>query len=386
MKILQVCPYFYPFLAGQEQYVLQLSKKLKESGKNVDVYTMNHSNLPKYEMINGIDVHRFNIIAAPLNNPLSIEFLSISHRLKSFDVIHIHNEHSFSSFIIYLYNIYYKKPIVLTCHGQLIFGSPLKDWFEKVYSRTIGKLIFNSATKIIALSNEDKEYISSLGVEKNKISVLPNAIEIDYLDKNGSNKESNIKVIEKFVNRRLILFVGRIIPRKGIEYIIKCIPKVIERFSNIVFVLIGNGEYKPDAEKLCKYLGVTNHVVFLNNVSDEMLYNYYKSSEIFILPSLSEGLPTTILEAMYFDIPVISTDIPGIRSHFKDVALLVPPKNEHELSEAIIRLLSDKELAKSLHTKAKNLVVSSYTWDKVSKSYLNIYYDILGKNSTEVKF
>ncbi len=384
MKILQVCPYFYPYLAGQEKYVLQLSKKLQKYGEKVEVFTMNHSKLQRCEEIENIRVHRFNIIATLLNNPISIEFLYIFPKLKYFDIIHIHNEHSFSSFIIFIYNIFNKKPLVLTCHGQLIFGSALKDWFEKIYSRTVGKLIFNSATKIIALSEEDKGYISSLGIKETKILVLPNAIEIDDLNKKVLNQEFNSNIIEKFVDKRVILFVGRIIERKGIEYIIKCIPKVIENFNDTVFVLIGNGEYKLQAEKFCEELEVEEHVIFLSNISDTTLFDYYKSAEIFILPSLSEGLPTTILESMYFGIPVISTDIPGIRSHFKDNAILIPPKNEKELSKAIIRLLSDKEFAMSLRIKGNNLVTGKYTWDKVSKEYINIYHEILHKDVMRV--
>lgn len=382
MKILQVCPYFYPFLAGQEQYVLQLSKKLLKYGEHVDVYTSNYSNLQDFEIIDGIKVHRFDMIVAPLNNPISIKLLDIFHKLKSFDIIHIHNEHSFFSFTTCLYNIYHKKPMVLTCHGQLIFGSYFKDMFEKVYSRTIGKFMFNAATKIIALSEEDKMYISSIGVDTNKIHVLPNAIDTDDLNKHIAI-DMDTKLLEQFEAKRVILFVGRIIPRKGVEYIIKCVKDVIDQFDDATFILIGNGEYKLNAEQLCKEQGIEDHIIFLSGLPDEIFYSYYKLAEICILPSLSEGLPTTILEAMYFETPVVATDIPGIRSHFKDVALLIPPKNEYELSKSIIRLLSDKELALSLRKKGKNLVVTDYTWEKVSKSYLEIYSNIL--NHEEVK-
>ena len=231
MKILQVCPYFYPFLAGQEQYVLQLSKKLLKYSEHVDVYTSNYSNLQDFEIIYGINVHRFDIIAAPLNNPISIKFLGIFRKLKSFDVIHIHNEHSFFSFITCLYNIYHKKPMVLTCHGQLIFGSYFKDMFEKVYSKTVGKFMFNAVTKIIALSEEDKMYISSIGVDPDKIHVLPNAIDADDLNWHIA-AEIDTNLSNKFEAKRVILFVGRIIPRKGVEYIIKCVKDVSDQFDD----------------------------------------------------------------------------------------------------------------------------------------------------------
>lgn len=376
MKILQVCPYFYPYLAGQERYVLQLSKKLSKHGDQVEVFTTNHLALPRFEFIEKISVHRFNMISAPLNNPISIDFLNAFNKMKSFDVIHIHNEHSFVSFMTCLYNIVLKKPIVLTCHGQLKFGSSFKDLFEKLYSNTIGRFIFNSATKIIALSEDDKNYIAGFGINDDKILILPNAIDVDYLEKCVSNSEIYNELRSKFVDKKLVLYVGRIIPRKGIEYLIKSIGIVAKKNKNVLFVLIGDGEYKKTAEQLCEETGVSDHVLFLSGLSDESLFSYYKLSDIFILPSLSEGLPTTILEAMYFNTPVISTDIPGIRSHFKDMALLIPPKNEYELAEKIIKLFEENELASTLCINGKSYVFNNYTWDRVSESCLKIYNSI----------
>lgn len=376
MKILQVCPYFYPYLAGQERYVLQLSKKLFKHGDHVEVFTTNHSNLPRFEVIENISVHRFNMISAPLNNPISIDFLNAFNKMKSFDVIHIHNEHSFVSFMTCVYNIVLKKPIVLTCHGQLKFGSSFKDLFEKLYSKTIGRFIFNSTTKIIALSKDDKNYIASFGIDDDKILILPNAIDVDYLEKCVSNSEIYNELRSKYADKKLVLYVGRIIPRKGIEYLIKSIGIVAQKYNDVLFILIGDGEYEQTAKQLCEDTGVSNHVLFLSALSDESLFSYYKSAQIFILPSLSEGLPTTILEAMYFNTPVISTNIPGIRNHFKDVALLVSPKNEYELAEKIIKLFDENELASTLSVNGKSYVFNNYTWDRVSESCLKIYNSI----------
>lgn len=373
MRILQVCPYFYPYLAGQERYVLQLSKKLAKHGEQVEVFTTNHLDLPRFELIENIPVHRFNSIFTLLNNPISFDFLNGFKEVKSFDVIHIHNEHSFVSFITCLFNIFLKKPIVLTCHGQLKFGSTLKDLFEKLYSKTIGRFIFNSATKIIALSEDDKKYIASFRINDNKILILPNAIDAEYLENSALNSEIYSELCSKFSDKRVVLYVGRIIPRKGIEYLIKSVEIVTKKYSNVLFILVGNGEYKQTAEQLCERMGVSDHVIFLSGLSDESLFSYYKLSDIFILPSLSEGLPTSILEAMYFGTPVISTDIPGIRSHFREVALLTPPKNEQELAEKIIKLFSEDKLATSLSVNGKSHVLNNYTWDVVSDRVEKIY-------------
>ena len=375
MKILQVTQNFKPYPGGQEKYVLELSKKLKDFGHDVTVYTTNRFDLPKFEQNDGLDVYRFNMLFCPLNNPISLEFLKTFKNLKNYDVINVHNEHSFLSFITILYKFVHKKPIILTHHGQLKFGSYYKDIFERFYERTIGRLLFNSVEMIIANSEADKDFIASLGVNGDKIKVLHNAINPESL---MLNKELGRKILNpETSNKKIVLFVGRIIERKGVEFLIKSAKVVTKIRDNVLFAIIGDDPYRRQVEKWVKYLKIQNNVLFLGEVSDEVLYTYYKSADFFVLPSLSEVCPTVVLEAMYFGLPVVTTDIPGVRDHFKDVALLVPPRNEDKLAEAIVKLLDDAALRGWLSKAGEKLVKSKYTWDVVAKEYEKIYFRML---------
>ena len=375
LKILQVCPYFHPFLAGQEIYVLRLSKKLINYGHNVTIYTSNQSQLPAYEKIEGLDVFRFKMLFSPLNNPICPGFLNIFKNIKSFDIIHVHNEHAFVTFVTCMINLFYKKPIVLSCHGQLRFDNYWKDLFERLFSRTIGRLIFNSTSKITVLSESDKKYISGIGVDAKKIIVLQNAIDLDYIDSIHHSQDVQEKHDEK-----IVLYVGVLTKRKGIDYFIKSIPYVIKKHPKIHCIIVGKGEYREQLETLVNKLNLQAYVSFKGRVTTEELYYYYKISDLFVLPSVSEGLPTTILEAMNFGLPVIATDIPGIRDHFKDFAILVPPKNETELAKSIITMINDNQLREDLSRKGRELVRDKYTWDKTSKVYINIYNEIFTNN------
>jgi glycosyltransferase involved in cell wall biosynthesis len=374
LKILQVCPYFYPYLAGQEIFVLELSKQLIKSGHSVTVYTSNHSYLPVYEKIQEIDVFRFKMIFNPLNNPICPGFFNIYKKIRDFDIIHVHNEHSFVTLITYLINLFLKKPIVLTCHGQLRFDNYWKDLFEKIYSRTVGKFIFDNIDKVAALSDSDKKYLISIGVDPVKIVIIPNAINHEYLDNISYNKKMQEKNDEK-----ILLYVGVLIKRKGVEYLIRSIPDIIKH-NRVSCIIVGKGDYREQLETLVDKLNLADNIIFKGSVSTEELYFYYNTADIFVLPSVSEGLPTTILEAMYFGLPVVTTDIPGIRDHFSDSAILVPPKNEKELANAIIRVLNDLPLRESLSGRGKELVREKYTWDKVSNAYINIYHELLKNN------
>lgn len=372
LSILQVCQYFYPYLAGQEIFVLQLGKKLKKSGHDVTVYTSNHSRLPAYEKIEGINVFRFRMLFNPLNNPVCPGFLNIYKKINGFDVVHVHNEHSFVTFITCLINLYFKKAIVLTCHGQLRFNSYLKDLFEMIYSRTIGKFILSCASKIVALSNSDKEYLISIGVNAEKIAVVPNAVDLEYLENNTNSLKKH--------NGNILLYVGVLIKRKGVDYLIKSIPYLSEK-NRVKCVIVGKGDYREKLDILTGKLGIKDMIDFKGSVTTEELYNNYNNSDIFILPSVSEGLPTSILEAMYFGLPVITTDIPGIRDHFSQSAILVPPRDEKEIAKAIDRLLNDKILREKMARQGKELVKEKYNWDRVANTYIDIYNELLKNNS-----
>jgi glycosyltransferase involved in cell wall biosynthesis len=358
-------------------YVLQLSKKLNEDGNDVTVYTSNHANISKHEKIDGIDIFRFKMLFNPLNNPICPGFFAIMKNLNDFDIINVHNEHGFVTFVSCLLNLYVKKPIVLTCHGQLIFGNVLKDSFEKIYNMTIGKLLFKMVDTIIANSEGDKEYIISLGIDPSKIIVLSNAINMEHMDKVYKREIDAIKISQvKNKDKDIILFVGQVIKRKGIDYLLRSFSEVKKINSNAFLYIIGDGYYRKDAELFAKKLNVGEHVSFFGRVSESKLIASYNSSSIFVLPSLSEVCPTVILEAMYSGLPVITTDIPGINDHFRHFAEIVPARNDKELAKAIIKLLNDKNLRHDMGKKGKDLVKEKYTWDVVSKLYLDVYSKI----------
>lgn len=384
MKILQICQYFHPYLGGQEMYVRQLSKKLKDDGNDVTIYTSNHANISRHEKIDGIDVFRFKMLFNPLNNPICPGFFSILNNLKDFDVIHLHNEHGFVTVVSCLLNLYHKKPIVLTHHGQLIFGNVLKDSFEKLYNMTIGKLVFNMVDKVIANSEGDREYIVSLNVDPSKIVVLSNAINMEYRDNLYKREIESIKMSQtKNKDKDIILFVGTVIKRKGIDFLLRSFSEVRKIRKNALLFIAGDGYYRKDAELLAKKLDIDEHVSFFGRVSEEELVTLYNSSSVFVLPSLSEVCPTVILEAMYYGLPVITTDIPGINDHFRQFAELVPARNDRELAKAIINVLSDKDLRSSMSKKGRLIVKEKYTWDIVSKSYLDVYSHVCNKIKVE---
>jgi len=381
MRILQFVPYFVPYLGGQEKYVYNLSKYLVKMGHEVHVITSNFPKSKNFEEIEGITVERYKPIVRPLRNPIVLKFLRVPRRFKNFDIVHIHNEHAFSSMIAAFAKRKQNFPLVLTNHGKLIFGRYIEDRIERVYLKYIGKKIFELSDIIVVNSKSDKNFISSIVPKSTeKIYIFHNAIDIGFL-----SKRINYVTGEEFEydgSDFKILYVGALIKRKGIEWLIKAMKIVKEEMNKKVkCILVGEGQDRNYFERLVRKYNLSKTVIFAGKISDEKLIWLYKNSNIFVLPSLSEGCSTSILEAMYIGLPVIATDIPGNRDHFKDVAILVPPKDENILADAIVKLLNDEELAKHLSIIGKNLVKSKYRWDVLAKKYNKLYEELLNRVS-----
>ncbi len=146
--------------------------------------------------------------------------------------------------------------------------------------------------------------------------------------------------------------------------------------NDVLCILVGEGEDHNYFKVLVDELDLGDYVLFTDSISNEDLIWMYKNTDIFTLPSLSEVCPTVVLEAMYFGLPVVATAIPGVKDHFKEVTLLVPPKNEDRLAEAIIKLLDDEELTRRLSKAGAKLIKGKYTWDVVAKEYEEIYSEM----------
>lgn len=380
MKIVQFAPYFIPYTGGQENYIYNLSTHLVKNANQVNILTANYPECKAKESVKGILVSRYPCFARPLRNPIVPKLLSPDENISDYDIIHTHNEHSFAAMAAARISKTKNTPLIVTCHGQLRFDNPLYDSIERLYNRSLGRSVFEKADAIVALSSSDKGYISSFGIDKDKIVIIPNAIDPAELDRYRlrSDELETFKEWYNLSGKRIVLYVGQIIQRKGISYLLKSIPLILQGSKEeSVFVFVGNGDALKDSLCLAQELGIEKNVIFTGPVSARDLVAFYQIADIFVLPSLSEGLPTSILEAMHFGLPVVSTDIPGVKDHFSDFAILVPPKNELSLSNAIISVLDDEDFASMLSRRGRKLVLDKYTWDNIVGCYELLYSKVM---------
>lgn len=376
MKILHFSPYFLPHIGGVENYIYNLSRYLVKRGHEVAVISSNLPESQTFEVLDGITVKRYPCTCEMLRNPIVPSFFSRDKEIQEYDVINVHNIYGLAALAGCYYKRKYQFPLVITHHGRLIYGERLKDLCISAYSTAVMKRILSCYDAIIANSEEDEEYIASFGHDlSEKIAVAHNAVDQYILEKTEPADLDHL--LEGEIK---ILYVGGLIRRKGIEWLLRAmqILKAEEKIHDIRCFLVGSGAEERLFREMARRFDLKGNVRFLGRVSDTELAALYRGSDIFTLPSLSEVCPTVMLEAMYFGLPVIASDIPGIRDHFRNYAILTPSKDEKALSSAILELARDSGLRSRLSRNGAALIRRKYTWSAVATMYEDIYRGVRG--------
>jgi len=290
-----------------------------------------------------------------------------------FDVIHAH--HAFlPGYAGMKIAQEYKKPLVVTIHGgdfyETIFrNEKLKNHIEKV---------LNFSTKIIVVSNKLKE------IGERKLKISPDKF---VMISNGINQEEVFKgktnLLRKYKDKKIILSVSFLIKRKAIDFNLRAIAKLKEKYPDLLYLIIGDGAERKKLEKLAKKLKIDNYVKFLGQLPNNKVKEYMSICNIFCLPSYNEAFGMVYAEAMASGKPVIGCWGEGCEDFVKnrETGILVKPQNVNSLVEAIDLLLSNPRRAEEIGERAKRLILENYTYDKVIKKLIGVYNQIITMNS-----
>ena len=259
-----------------------------------------------------------------------------------------------------------KVPVRLASHHGLVENFP--PFLESIHSWIINQ---NITTNMVVVSQRVmKQAIEDEGIDPDKITVIPNGIDLPMTTELGWNDQLSLRQSLKVKpEANMLLTVGRLSTSKGHVYLLDAIPKVLRVFPNTVFVIAGGGPLLRDLEKKAYEIGIAEYVRFLGFRTD--IANLLSIADAFVLPSIWEGLPIALLEAMGSGLPVIATKVAGVDEVIIDThnGLLVPPADPNALSDAIIQLLSDNRLRERLGSAGEVLVKEKYTVEKMCRKY-----------------
>jgi len=362
--------------SGLVSHIVEIANRIKRFGNEVAIICreteIKSKNPPIYEL-------KFGGNSIPFLRNLIFPFRSLKV-LEKFDLIH--TQYHPGIFVGNTATKFLKKPHVFTYHGF----APIRAW--RIYKQGLKMIDHRIGTflalrskvhKIITVSHFLKEeLVKRYFVKEERVQVIYNGVDTERFNPNVNG--NNIRKIYKLENCPVVLYLGRLAPYKGVQFLIEVIPEVLRELPETKFLISGAMRYDiMDLSRLIKSLKVENSVVFTGYVSDRDIPNLYACCDVFCYPSLWEGFGLTPAEAQACGKPVVAFNNCALPEVVKNrrTGLLVEPRNVKALAEALICLLQDKERRIRMGLEARERVLRLFSWDKAAQQTLQVYHEAL---------
>jgi len=260
------------------------------------------------------------------------------------------------------------KPLIITCHGSDVYDFPFKDDFRYA----IAKYTINRVDHIIAVCSSDAEKLLFLGLPSSKLSIIPNGFD-DDLFKPIPQRLARAELGLPY-DKKILLSVGTLHEVKGYDYLIDAIYVISKVRDDIVTVIVGSGPLELKLRKKIEKLGLTQRVLLVGWVSHNKIPLWMNASDLFVLPSLDEGFPTVIPEAMACGKPVIGTRVGGIPDAISDnvVGIIINSRDREALAQGILEALNRKWEPEKIRRYAQK-----YSLKTVATQILQVYQHVL---------
>jgi len=314
----------------------------------------------------GIDfysVPRWDFLSWVIGSPYPV-FRNVFDLIRTVDpdVVHVNSHLFFCNYQVVKASRLLRVPCVVTVHGFMVERSFVWDVAQGFYLWTVARSLFKKASAVICLTEHDAASVGRIVGGYGKIFMIPNGVDSDFFK--PSSKDPN-----------LITWVGRLVPEKGLVYLLYAMREIVRVHPDVKLVIIGGGPLEARLVKLADGLGLRGNVRFVGSVSRAEVARFLSMSSIFAFPSLMEGLPLSVLEAMACGVPVVGSDIPGVNSVVKHGynGLLVPSKDSRLLAKAVLTLLNDDKLRMVMSMNARRVILDKYSWDKVIQKLEGVY-------------
>ena len=373
-------------------FVHRLMREIVKQGHEVKVLAPFAGGKTKFNL-EGVDVERFNYFyprrfqrlagrSGMIDNVkegflvklqvISFLFFNIVYSLRKFrdmDIVHVQWPIPNGLGALFLKKIY-GIPYINTIHGEEVY---LSKRYHTIFAL---KWIVNNAKKTITNSSATRDSCLEAGLDEYNIQIIPFGVDTDFFKPLKLPKNEDMFQI---------LSVGYLIERKGFEYLIRAMKEVLKKHKNARLKIVGSGPLENKLKNMIIKLELQNEVEIIKNVSDEELLRLYNSSDLFVLPSITdsqgntEGLGVVLLEAMASGLPVIGSNVGGTKDIIVDneTGLLFQEKNSQEIVDKIIFTIENKSKMNKLAENGLNFVEENFNWEIVAESYQDCYKSVL---------
>ena len=381
-KLCIVTHTFLPHVGGIEKVVNEQSKRLLQKNFEPLIVT-NRIGTPKRYSVDGVPVHCYESLntgfrlGIPYSIPTILSFPVFAKAVAASRIVHAHGHPYLTSLISGKLAKQYGKPFVLTQHNTYIEYNNIFDYVETVNDLSVGKQNLNTADKIIAISQATKNYVLRLGAKPSKVKVIYNGVDLKRFRSIPGERQEIRRKLGIPQNALVVLTVRRLVYKNGVDTLLDCANVAVKKNPKIVFLAVGKG---PDLENVRLQIaqrGMETNFKLAGFVSDEDLPSYYNAADLFVLPSKSgEGLPLVALEAMACGLPVVATDVGGIKEILlKEYGKLVPPNEPQLLAEAVLDFSEVDYSSRKEELRAR--VEEKFSWETNVERLMEIYEELI---------
>jgi glycosyltransferase involved in cell wall biosynthesis len=370
---LLVAHHYPPHVGGLELVVQRQAQSLAANGYQVVVLTSRlDSAQQEDEARAGIEVIRIScshllerlfFIPFPLFSPRLV--CAAWRQLRRADIVHIHDVFYLSSWVVAALAFIARKPILLTQHVAMVeHPSPLVMWAQRLVYATVGRWIFARARIIFVYNENVRAFLRGRGVPDHRVVSLANGIDTGLFRPAGPDERRSIR--RRFSlpqDRPLVLFVGRLVEKKGFHILLDA------RDPGFELVFVGPGTLPARAR--------AHGVYWLGPLDQAQTAELYRACDLFAFPAVGEVFTLAMQEAMASGLPVLTTDDPAYADSMVSDCIVLCPRHADSLKVAINRLLADPGRLGGLGCRSREVAVRHFDWHSNFSPLLNAYSDVL---------
>ncbi len=395
MRVLHIVSSYVPAfkMGGPIESVHSLNKSLTQKKVDITVYTTNAGIEKQIEFNKEIPMDGVKVFYFPYYGYVHFTFSpalcwAIRKNIKNFDLIHITGVWNFPCIVAAFWARFYKKPYIISPRGSLmkeplIKKSPLK---KRIFLKFFVKRDLGNASALhFTVEKEKEEYIKAGLPMKNAI-VIPNGIDLGASDVLNTSDVQKLNFRQKFnipSDAKIVLFLSRLNWKKGLDTLIPAFAEVVKKEPKAVLVLAGPDEndYAKNLKSQISNLKINDKVLFTGMLIGEDKIAAYRESDVFVLPSYSENFGMVVIEAMFYELPVVITKGVGISGEVEKAgAGIVVDKDVIQLTSAILKILNNPALAKKIGEAGKKLVEKEFSSEKVAERWVGEYNNLITNN------
>ncbi len=374
---------YYPEMVGGAEIALkEITDRIAPADAEFDMVTLRYNSLlPHFEKIGNVNVYR---IGFTKKSPSAEELLQFPMYLTKvwypigafFKALSLERKNNYTAVWSMMSYMGFPAVFLKFFYPRLKFILTLQegDTVEHITARRRIRLvsflyrqIFKKASIVQVISNYLGDFARNMGYQ-GKIEVIPNGVDLQHFSQNypQAELEQFTQKLGKKTGDVFLVTSSRLVEKNAVEDIINALPLLPE---NVKLLIAGNGPLEKTLKQKVADLKLTDRVIFLGYIAHAELPKYLKVSDIFIRPSLSEGMGNSFIEAMAAEIPVIGTAVGGITDFLKDgeTGLVVEVKNPQNIAQKVEKLLKDGESRAYMVRNAKEVVVKSYGFDLIAR-------------------